>query len=150
MVTSVKKTNQINHVSFMPHVFNQSECPFGQCEHFSQVEHFEKPWFLIVLLEALCFNLKSIPLDFKKNLHSINCFLFHYMFTGCSKWNHSCLNGFVTLAPKMSRRMDKFTYLHVKPLFFVQMWMKQPLSHIIISASIDLTHQPKHVLEEVD
>jgi hypothetical protein len=32
----------------MPHVFNQSEHPFGQCGHFIQVEHFEKPWFLIV------------------------------------------------------------------------------------------------------
>jgi hypothetical protein len=43
MVISVKKTNQKNHVSFMPHDFSQIEHPFGQCEHFSQVEHFEKP-----------------------------------------------------------------------------------------------------------
>jgi hypothetical protein len=43
MVTSVKNTNQKNHVSFMTHAFNQSEHPFGHCEHFSQVELFEKP-----------------------------------------------------------------------------------------------------------
>jgi len=42
-VTSVKRTNQKNHVSFMFHVFNQSEHPFGQCGHFSQVDLFEKP-----------------------------------------------------------------------------------------------------------
>jgi hypothetical protein len=33
----------MNHVFFMSHVFNQREHPFGQCEHFSQVEPFEKP-----------------------------------------------------------------------------------------------------------
>jgi hypothetical protein len=27
----------------MPHVFNQDEHLFNQCEHFSQVKHFEKP-----------------------------------------------------------------------------------------------------------
>jgi hypothetical protein len=29
MVTLVKKTNKKNHVSFMPHAFNQGERPFG-------------------------------------------------------------------------------------------------------------------------
>jgi hypothetical protein len=43
MVISIKKTNQKNHVFFMPHVFSQNEHPFGQCGHFSQVELFEKP-----------------------------------------------------------------------------------------------------------
>jgi hypothetical protein len=43
MVISVKKTNQKNYVSFMPHAFNQSEHPIGQCEHFNQIEPFEKP-----------------------------------------------------------------------------------------------------------
>jgi hypothetical protein len=38
-----KKTNQKNHVTFMPHAFNQSKHLFGQCGHFSQVEPFEKP-----------------------------------------------------------------------------------------------------------
>ncbi len=32
----------------MPHAFNQNELPFGQCEHFNQVEPFEKPWFLVM------------------------------------------------------------------------------------------------------
>jgi hypothetical protein len=43
MVISIKKTNQNDHVSFMPHAFSQSEHPFGQCEHFNQVKPFEKP-----------------------------------------------------------------------------------------------------------
>jgi hypothetical protein len=30
-----KKTNQKNHVPFMPHACSQSEHPFGQCKHFS-------------------------------------------------------------------------------------------------------------------
>jgi hypothetical protein len=38
-----EKTNQKNHVYFMPHVFSQSEHLFYQCEHFNQVEPFEKP-----------------------------------------------------------------------------------------------------------
>ncbi len=38
-----EKTNQKNHVFFMPNTFNQSEHPFGQSEHFNQVEPFEKP-----------------------------------------------------------------------------------------------------------
>jgi hypothetical protein len=42
MVTSIKKTNQKNHVSFMTHVFSQNEHPFGQCEHFSKIQPFEK------------------------------------------------------------------------------------------------------------
>jgi len=43
MVTLIKKTNQKNHVSFMPHAFNKSEYLFRQCGHFNQVEPFEKP-----------------------------------------------------------------------------------------------------------
>jgi hypothetical protein len=43
MVTLVKRSNQKNHVSFMFHAFSQNEHPFGQCEHFNQVEPFEKP-----------------------------------------------------------------------------------------------------------
>jgi hypothetical protein len=35
--------NQKNHVSFMPHAFNQCEQFFGKFEHFNQVEPFEKP-----------------------------------------------------------------------------------------------------------
>jgi len=42
MVTLVKKTNQKNHAFFMFHAFSQNEHPFNQCEHFSQVEPFEK------------------------------------------------------------------------------------------------------------
>jgi hypothetical protein len=43
MVTLIKITNRENYVFFMPHAFSQSEHPFGQCGHFSQVEPFEKP-----------------------------------------------------------------------------------------------------------
>jgi hypothetical protein len=42
MITLVKRTNQKNHVSFMPHVFSQNECPSSQCGHFTQFEPFEK------------------------------------------------------------------------------------------------------------
>jgi hypothetical protein len=42
MVVLVKKINQKNHVSFMPHAFSKSEHPFDQCGHFSQVELSEK------------------------------------------------------------------------------------------------------------
>jgi hypothetical protein len=41
-----KKTNQKNHVSFMPHTLNQSEHPFGQCEHINQVEPLKNHDFL--------------------------------------------------------------------------------------------------------
>jgi hypothetical protein len=44
-----KKNNEKNHMSFMPHVFNQSRHPFSQCIHFNLVETFEKPWYVIVL-----------------------------------------------------------------------------------------------------
>jgi hypothetical protein len=43
MVTLIKKTNQKNHVYFMPYAFSQNEHPFGQCGHLRQVEPFEKP-----------------------------------------------------------------------------------------------------------
>jgi hypothetical protein len=42
MVTLIKRTNQENHVFFMPHACSQNGHPFGQCEHFSQIEPFEK------------------------------------------------------------------------------------------------------------
>jgi len=32
----------------MPHVFSESEHPFGQCKHFSQVDSFEMPWFVVM------------------------------------------------------------------------------------------------------
>jgi hypothetical protein len=37
-----KKTNQKNHVFFMPHFFSQNKHPFGQCGYFTQIELFEK------------------------------------------------------------------------------------------------------------
>ncbi len=33
---------------FHAHAFSQNEHCFCQCEHFSQVEPFEKPWFLVM------------------------------------------------------------------------------------------------------
>jgi hypothetical protein len=48
MVISIEKTNQKNHVSFMPHAFSESEHRFSQCGHFNQVEPFEKSRFLII------------------------------------------------------------------------------------------------------
>jgi hypothetical protein len=52
MVTSVKNTNQKNHVFLMTHAFSQSEHPFSQCGYFNQIEPFEKPWFVIMLRRA--------------------------------------------------------------------------------------------------
>jgi hypothetical protein len=37
-----KRTNQTNHVSFMPHALSEIKHPFYQCKHFGQVEPFEK------------------------------------------------------------------------------------------------------------
>jgi hypothetical protein len=44
----------------MPHAFNQSEHPFGQCEHFNQVEPFEKLWFTTMFFH-LTINWFGIP-----------------------------------------------------------------------------------------
>jgi len=43
MVISIEKTNQKNHLSFMPQAFSTHEHPCAQYGHFSQVEPFEKP-----------------------------------------------------------------------------------------------------------
>jgi hypothetical protein len=32
----------------MPYAFSQNEHSFGQCEHFNQVEPFEKSWFFVM------------------------------------------------------------------------------------------------------
>jgi hypothetical protein len=47
-------------VSFMPHAFSQSEYPFGQCEHFNQVDPFEKPWFLVVFIDVALSKIKFL------------------------------------------------------------------------------------------
>jgi len=65
MITLVKKTNPKDHVSFMPHAFNQSEHPFGQCEHFSQIEPFEKSWFFVINFDIVWY------LDFSTSKHVI-------------------------------------------------------------------------------
>jgi hypothetical protein len=49
---------------------------------------------------------------------------FHSLFAmpmGCSKSEHSWQGGFVALAPNMSRMTTRFTYLHLKLVFVVQM-----------------------------
>ncbi len=46
-------------MSFMLHVSNQNRHPFSQCECFSQVEHFEKPWFIAFKFLKLKKNLMS-------------------------------------------------------------------------------------------
>ncbi len=45
---NIKKTNQKNHVSFIPFAFNQNRQNLGQCGHFNQIECFEKPWFVVL------------------------------------------------------------------------------------------------------
>ncbi len=34
----------------MPYAFSQSERPFSQCKHFSQIKPFEKSWFLVMFV----------------------------------------------------------------------------------------------------
>jgi hypothetical protein len=53
MVILVKKTNQKNHVSLMPHTFSQSEHHFGQCKKIIQIEPFERSWFIILFTKEL-------------------------------------------------------------------------------------------------
>jgi hypothetical protein len=52
----------------MPHAFNQGEHPFGQCRHLTQVEPFEKPWFVIVVMV-------------KKNLIYVSSFFPHLVYS---------------------------------------------------------------------
>jgi hypothetical protein len=35
-------------MSFIPHAFSKNIYPFGQCGHHSQIETFEKPWFIVM------------------------------------------------------------------------------------------------------
>jgi len=69
--------NQKNHVSCMPHAFNQSEYPFGQCGHFSQVEPFRKTMISYSAF-YFCFfhkdNLLSVVQQGGKPCVSIVCF----------------------------------------------------------------------------
>jgi hypothetical protein len=43
MFTLIKKINKKNCVFFILHAFNQNGHSFGLCEHFNQIEPFEKP-----------------------------------------------------------------------------------------------------------
>jgi hypothetical protein len=45
--------------------------------------------------------------------------------------------------PNMSRRTTIFAYLNAKPVFVVQMSVKQPFNHISVGASIDLAFPPR-------
>jgi len=52
----------------MPHAFSQNEHPYGPCGHFSQVEPFEKPWFLVISYTK---NGHSPELQFRWNLGKV-------------------------------------------------------------------------------
>jgi hypothetical protein len=76
---------------FMPHAFNKSEHPFGQCGHFNQVELFEKPWFFVVINKG-CLNLK-VPNKSLKGLGQglinkkfYNDFLASFVFHSLLRW----------------------------------------------------------------
>jgi hypothetical protein len=45
----------------MPHAFSQNEHLFGQYEHFSQIEHFEKSWFFVMNLDIVWYLDTSTP-----------------------------------------------------------------------------------------
>jgi hypothetical protein len=40
----------------MPHAFSESEHPFSEYGHFSQVELVEKPWFLVVDMSSFLYS----------------------------------------------------------------------------------------------
>jgi hypothetical protein len=64
----------------------------------------------------------------------------HFTFAlhaSCSKFEHSWHNDLLPWSPNMSRNMTIFAYFCVKPMFVIQMSMKQPFNCIIINASID-------------
>jgi hypothetical protein len=70
---------------------------------------------------------------------------FHSTFALDATVQNSNVHNMVILlpwSPNMNRRMTIFAYLHVKPMFVVQMSTKQPFSHINVGASIDLTLPP--------
>jgi hypothetical protein len=52
----------------MPHVFSQNEHPFGQCEHISQVELFEKPWFLVMNVKMNLYYVNICKQEHEKNM----------------------------------------------------------------------------------
>jgi hypothetical protein len=53
---------------FMPHVFYQSEHPFGQCAHISQVEPFEKPWYLVMNVKMNIYCVNICKQEHEKNM----------------------------------------------------------------------------------
>jgi hypothetical protein len=48
MIILVKRTNQKNHMSFMPHVLSRNEHPSSQCGHFNQVDPFKNHDFVVL------------------------------------------------------------------------------------------------------
>jgi hypothetical protein len=52
----------------MPHVFYQSEHPFGQCAHISQVEPFEKPWYLVMNVKMNIYCVNICKQEHEKNM----------------------------------------------------------------------------------
>ncbi len=71
----------------MAHAFSQNEHPFGQCGHFSQIEPFKKPWFLIVMSGLFINKLIISNTLLLNNLSKLDASLFvANMFQKCSFW----------------------------------------------------------------
>ncbi len=71
---------------------------------------------------------------------------FHFAFALHVIVQNSNVHNMVILLPwfpNMSKRTTIFAYLNAKPVFVVQMLVKQPFSHISVGASIDLAFPPR-------
>ncbi len=85
-------------MSFMPYAYNQSGHPFGQCKHFSQVEPFEKLWYIVMTYYAIT--------------QAIMCWHGNDMLTN-HQWTHGNLkiilifNSFINLISIIQLRADK-------------------------------------------
>jgi hypothetical protein len=78
----------------MPHAFSQSGHLFGQCGHFSQVEPFEKPWFIMVLKllyysSKFCCNSSKVFYNSSKLCYK----LFFELLTTCDKFMRAMVLG---------------------------------------------------------
>jgi hypothetical protein len=97
------------------------------------------------LFIALNFKLKSIPFSFNFFFCLVNSLFFISCLSCLHVVQNPCIYGIVVLlpwSPNMNRRMTRFTYVHVKTMFVVQMSMKEPFSCVIVDASIELANPP--------
>jgi hypothetical protein len=117
--------NQKNHVFFMPHVFSKSGHPFGQCEHFNQVEPFKKLWFF-VMKENGCVVAPMLPLQTRKDISFA--------------WTRTCLQVFEEF--KMGWvNAPILIQLILLRIIYVQCWL---IAHVNIKSGVVSKKEDKH------